>query len=301
MSIIDLSLLPAPKVIEVLDFEAIVSRMKATLLELYPDAADVIDLESEPAIKLLETAAYGELIFRQRVNDAANAVMLAYAIDSDLDNIAALFGVTRLLVKEENLEAVPPEPAVYESDDRLRKRTQLALEGFSTAGPEGAYLFHSLSADPRVKDISVQGPDDGLPAGEVLITVLSTEEDGAASDELLEIVDTELSREEVRPLTDRLTVQSATIHNYTIDATMYFFDGPDSSLVINQSQLAIEKYVAEQHKVGRDIAISGIYEALHQAGVSKVTLNTPVTDITIDKNTAPFCTSITLTNGGINE
>jgi phage-related baseplate assembly protein len=301
MSIIDLSLLPPPKVIEVLDFEVILNRMKATLLELFPDAVDVIDLESEPAIKLLQTAAYGELIFRQRVNDAANAVMLAYAMDSDLDHLAALFGVKRLLVKEEDLETIPPEPAIYESDERLRKRTQLALEGFSTAGPEGAYLFHSLSADSRVKDISVQGPDDGLPAGEVLITVLSTENDGAASDELLTIVDIELSREEVRPLTDMVTIQSATIHNYVIEATMYFYDGPDSSLVIDQSQMAIEKYVAEQHKVGRDIAISGIYDALHQPGVSRVVLVNPTIDIIIDKNTAPFCTSITLINGGINE
>ena len=53
-------------------------------------------LESEPIVKLLEENAYRELIFRQRINEAAKAVMVAYAIDGDLDQLGANNGVSRL-------------------------------------------------------------------------------------------------------------------------------------------------------------------------------------------------------------
>ena len=56
MSTIDLSQLPAPTIIEALSFETILSQLKADLLQRYP-AFDA-DLLSEPAIKLLEVAAY---------------------------------------------------------------------------------------------------------------------------------------------------------------------------------------------------------------------------------------------------
>ena len=37
MAVIDLSQLPAPDVVETLDFEAILAERKATLISLYPD------------------------------------------------------------------------------------------------------------------------------------------------------------------------------------------------------------------------------------------------------------------------
>ncbi|MCC5807243.1 MAG: baseplate J/gp47 family protein [Opitutales bacterium] len=126
---IDLSQLPPPDVVEPLDFEAVFAAMLADLRERDPEFDALV--ESDPAYKILQTAAYRELLIRQRVNDAGRAVMLAYATATDLDNLAALLGVARL-------------PG--ESDTALRRRAQLSLEGFSTAGPRGAYMFHSLSA-----------------------------------------------------------------------------------------------------------------------------------------------------------
>lgn len=84
MPIIDLNQLPAPDVVEELDFETILAERKATLISLYPEdqqeaVARTLTLESEPLVKLLEENAYRELIWRQRVNEAARAVMLACA------------------------------------------------------------------------------------------------------------------------------------------------------------------------------------------------------------------------------
>ena len=76
-SAIDLSQVPAPNVVEPLNFESVLADLKAELLAIDPILGGVLDFESEPVIKLLEAFAYRELLLRGRVNDAARAVMLA--------------------------------------------------------------------------------------------------------------------------------------------------------------------------------------------------------------------------------
>ena len=51
ISTIDLSSLPAPGVIEELDFEVILRAMRDDLVARFPPIAPVIDLQSEPARK----------------------------------------------------------------------------------------------------------------------------------------------------------------------------------------------------------------------------------------------------------
>ncbi len=297
MTSIDFSKLPPPDVIEDLCFEEIVTRIRDRFAADNPDLAEVLDLESEPLTKLMESAAYELLLTRQRVNDAGRAVMVAYAQHTDLDNLAALFGVERLLIKDGDPEAVPPRPPEYESDERLRQRLQESLEGFSTAGPEGAYHFHALSADARVKDVSVIGPPD-VPDGEVHVLVLSTEDEGYPSQEILDNVEAALNADTVRPLTDKLSVFPAGIFGYSIDATLIFLPGPDPAVVMEEARKAIEAFVEAQHRMAHDITISAIHSALHQEGVQDVQLLQPPGSIHLTKTQAPYCISITLRNGG---
>ncbi len=141
---VDLSRLPAPEVVESLDFEVIFADMLATLQQLDPQFTALT--ESEPAYKLLQVAAYREMNLRQRANDSVRAVMLAYAKGADLDHLGALLGVQRYVLDEGNPAlSVPP---TYESDADFRRRIQLAPEGFSVAGPEGAYIFHAPERSP---------------------------------------------------------------------------------------------------------------------------------------------------------
>ena len=292
---INLSNLPAPAVVETLDFETIVQEMRDDLVARFPAIEGVIDLESEPARKLIEVFAYREVVMRARINNAARAVMMAYATGSDLDHIAAMFGVSRFLITPANPDAVPPTEAVYETDDDLRRRTQLALEGFSTGGPSGAYIFHALSADADVLDASAISP---VP-GDVLVTVLSRTGDGTASPELLAAVDAALNDEDVRPLCDAVSVQSADIVEYQIEAALLFDAGPGPATVIAAAQAAAEAYASAQHRLGKDITISGIHAALHQPGVARVDLSSPAANIAISDEQAGYCTEIDLTDGGI--
>lgn len=295
LTAIDLSQLTAPDVVETVDFETILAGMLADLRAR--DTVFSALVESDPAYKVLEVAAYREAVLRQRVNDAARAVMLAFALGADLDQIAALYGVKRLVTSAENPDAVPPVPPTYETDAALRARVQLAVEGFSVAGPIGAYQFHALSADGDVKDVAVESPTPG----DVLVTVLSRTGDGTVSAELVATVLAALNADSVRPLCDEVSVQGATIQNYTIEATLYFYPGPDRAQVLAAANAAAAAYATAQHAIGRDITLSGLYAALHQPGVQRVELAAPASSLTINSTTAAYCTDITLTDGGVDE
>lgn len=299
---IDLSQLPAPNVVEALDYETIYAERKAALLDLVSseqreDVEETLELESEPLTKLLQENAYRELVWRQRVNEAAKAVMLAYSEDEDLDNLVANFEVERLEIDPGEPDATPPVPPTYESNTNLRLRAQRAWEGLSVAGPRGAYKFHALSADGRVADASATSPSPAV----AVVTVLSTDGDGTAGPELLDIVDKALSAEDIRPVSDRLTVQSAEIINYQIGATLYLYPGPEQEPILEAATESLERYIAQQRRIGRDIRISAIHAALHVEGVQRVELSQPSADVVIDDTQAAHCTNVSVEIGGSDE
>lgn len=164
---------------------------------------------------------------RARLHKAIGAVLSesnpAYAMGGDLDQLAANYNVKRLTVTPADNDAVPPVAAVMESDEALRLRVPAAFEGLSVAGPTAAYEFHARSADGRVADASATSP---APA-EVVLTVLSREGDGTAEKDLLDVVEKALNSENVRPVADHLTVRSAEIIPYRVEATIFLYPGPE--------------------------------------------------------------------------
>ncbi|MDP2128185.1 MAG: baseplate J/gp47 family protein [Pseudohongiella sp.] len=289
MSAIDLSLLPSPQVVEPLNYETIRAEMIAELVAIDPDFAELI--ESDPAIKILEVVAYRELMLRQRVNDAAKGVMLAEARGSDLDQIGANFNIARLVITPGDSSAIPPVAEVRESDKDFRARIQLALEGITTAGSKGSYVFHGLGADPDVRDLQAVTPEPGS----VSVYVLSRTADGSASTDLVNAVAAALNAENVRPLTDNVTVQSAVIVEYSVQAELTMFAGPDPEVVRQSAEDSLTAYVESIRKIGYDVTISGLYSALHQPGVQSVTLISPGATVVIDDGEAAYCTAITVT------
>ncbi|MFW5401448.1 baseplate assembly protein [Yersinia sp. 1252 StPb PI] len=302
MSTIDLSQLPAPLAVEALDYETLLDERKAELIALYPaDEQEAItrtlSLESEPLVKLLQENAYRELVLRQRVNEAAQAVMVAYANGSDLDQLGANNNVQRLIITPADPDAIPPVAAVMESDTDFRLRIPQAFEALSVAGPTGAYEAHARSADGRVADASALSPSPAC----VTVTVLARAGNGEASPELLGIVRAALNDEDVRPVADRITVQSAAIVDYQIDAVLYIYPGPEAEPVRAAAQAKLNTYISTQRRLGRDIRISAIHAALHVEGVQRVELNAPLADVVLDSTKAAYCTSAVLTVGGTDE
>lgn len=289
MADIDLSQLPAPQVIEALDFEGILAELKADLIARHPAAAEVLDLESEPLVKLLEVAAYRELVLRARYNDEARALLLAYAIGSDLDHIGATYyQEARLLVTPADPEAVPPVPAVWESDDDYRSRLALKPESYSVAGPTGAYRYHALSASGLVKAASVTSPQPGTTT----VYVMARSGDGTPDAGLVATVLAALDAETIRPLSEEVLVEAASIIDYTIDVDLTVYPGPSGEAALIAAQAELEALAAASHTLDREVTLSAITAAAQRPGVKRNVINQPLADVVCGIGEAPYCTAI---------
>ena len=287
---IDLSALAAPPVIEVLDYEdeiliKLVQDFIARLAAMDIDY-DVAVLESDPAKKVLEVAAYRELILRARVNDAARAVLIPFAKGGDLDVLASYYGVTRLVITP----ASGDTPAVMESDTALRARTQMAPEAFASAGTEEAYRFHTLTVSGLIKDVNVFSP----APGQAHVVFMTSAGSGIPEPALVEQVRARLTQKDIKPLTDMLTVKPMALKMYAVEAELVIEDGPDATVVIAAARAAAQAYVAKCHKIGVTLRKSGLIAALKQTGVEDVRVFTPAADVVQTREQAPYATAITV-------
>lgn len=295
---IDLSQLPPPQIVEQIDFELILAERKAYAISLWPieeraEIAARFDMDSEPLAKLLQENAYREMVWRQRVNEAALANLLATAKGTDLEQLAANYNVKRLVVQEAKPSTVPPLPRIMEGDDSLRERAQMAWEGLSTAGPRNSYIFHARAADGRVADATAESPSPAV----AVVTVQSLLGDGTAPADLLAVVNSYLSDDDRRPVADRLIVQGATILRYQVKARLYpLSSGPEAEPILAAAEKSLQAYVHQRRRLGMEVTESAIHAALHVEGMRKVLLENWV-DIVATKAQAPYCTNIVLSRG----
>jgi phage-related baseplate assembly protein len=296
-----------PQVIPQLPFGEVFAARKARFIELAEARDDAeylasvkaaLDLESEGLVQLLQEDSWRELVVRQDVQDAGLGNMLAFATGPALDHLAAFYGVARQIVQEADATATPPIPEIWETDERLRKRTQLAPEGFTTNGTRGAYVFWGLSASPLVKDIGVSQTET---PGEVRITVLSTEGNGTPDAALLARVDEELTAR--KPLNAALIIEAASITPYTIAATLTLYEGPGAEPVLEAATETLKSFVTRRHQLGHDVVIAGLNAALYQEGVQNVDLGGFASDLIVGPREAAWCdpeVDISVTIGGRN-
>lgn len=290
---IDLSGLPPPVLIDQPDYEARLGAKLARLVTHLPEFSALV--ESDPAIKLLESDVYDEMLAARAFNDAARGLLLAFAKGATLDHIAALYGVARH-------ELTPADPAtgaaaVMESNADLRARILLAPHSFSVAGPERAYVYHAMAASSDVLDASATSPTPGR----VVVSVLSRTGDGTAPPATLAAVEAVLTHDEVRPLTDEVIVQSAEVVHFGIAANVWLYAGPDPQLIIDAAQASVAAFLAKARQLGRDIPMSAIIAAIHVAGVQRVELILPDEDLVMTMLQAGWCTGVALNFAGVDE
>jgi phage-related baseplate assembly protein len=275
---IDFSRLPPPAVIETIDYEVLLQRYKDDVLAKNPALERALKLEQSPTNIVLEAEAYGEILVRARINAAARAVMLAFSTGADLDNLAAFFGVERGTVPTDNT-VDPPIAEHPETDESLRRRAQLAPEAFSTAGSEGAYVFHALSAHMGLRDATAIRLND---RGGVQVTIMKSGSLPIPTTEQIDAVYARLNKRDIKPLTDVVTVVPVRVISAEIVANLTLYPGPDQALVMADVQKGLTKVRDRVSLVGRDLARSSIMSALNQEGVQSVELISPVSDIKID-------------------
>ncbi|WP_264336174.1 baseplate assembly protein [Wolbachia endosymbiont (group B) of Agriphila tristella] len=245
-------------IIEKLSYEEIFSRMKEELVNR--DTSFTALVESDPAIKILEVAAWRELLLRERINEAVKSNLLKFATGEDLDNLAEFYGAER---------------QDGEEDERFRKRIKARIVGSSTGGSKEHYRFQALSADSRVKDALVESPIPGKVQISILSTQLSTT--GIVLEELLEIVRKQVTRDDIRVLTDTVKVIGCNITEIDIHSRM------SMSPVISEEEIKkqfIKKFELAK-RLGWSVTRSWIIANLFVDGVENVELIEPKEDVVV--------------------
>ncbi|WP_353270078.1 baseplate J/gp47 family protein [Wolbachia endosymbiont (group A) of Myopa testacea] len=255
-----------PNIIEPLNFEGIFSRIKEELVSR--DESFTALVESDPAMKVLEVAAWRELLLRQRINEAVRSNLLKFAGGEDLDNLAEFYGVER---------------QDGEEDERFRKRIKARIVGSSTGGN---YRYYALSADTRVKDALVESSVPGKVQVSILSTQLSTT--GVPPEELLEIVRNQLNREDMRILADTIEVVSCNIIEIDIHSKISI-KRPD--IIETVKKQFIEKFETTK-RLGWKVTKSWIIANLFVDGVENVELSEPREDVVVLGNECAFLKSL---------
>jgi phage-related baseplate assembly protein len=320
MSTIDLSSLPAPDVVETLDFETILASLKTTLVARMPEESQpaisaTLAMESEPLTKLLEVFAYREIVLRARVNDACYATMLAYATGSDLDQIGGNFGVLRLVVTPEDDSTTPVTPAVLESDARFRQRIQQAMESWTTAGSRGSYDYHCRSASAAVRDVYITCPTFSVVPGNGVLTLVVNDaarlsnpmpgdvaitlllEAGSDTASVHAAVAAALDPDTVIPLTDTPRLLDAEIIDYELEVTLWLYPGISETSLLSSASAALNAYTARHFMLGHDITLSALHGEAYRDGVQRVELNL-TESIAVSPWQAARCTRLQVVIGG---
>ena len=283
------------KVLEDISVENIIAARMARFKALWashdpPSAAqyDVGELEFDPVVIIQECSANFELMVRDRLNQDARAVMLAFGVDTDLDAIASRYpgGMPR----------IDGEDYTEQGDVHYRRRIQLAFNATSHHGAAGAYEFWALTADGGLKDASEIGREG---TGEVIVTAL---DDNIvvqrANDPLIPMFRRTLYGGEPRPTLDRiinirlfifdakrkaatdiLTVQPARVIDIKYTIRVWFFKGPDPGTLLDTLQDELEKLIESLRWLGANHMRMDIFAALKQPGVWKAEIVSPAEDV----------------------
>jgi phage-related baseplate assembly protein len=298
-NVIDVSLLPPPALVEALSFEEIYEAMRLDFLSRWSDRRsvdptlpeiDILNLETDPLAVALQVCAYRELLIRARINDAACSNLLAFAAGADLDQLAANFNMTRLVVTP----AVGDTQAVMETDDRFRRRLLVGIDAYSTAGPAGAYVYHALSAVPSLRDATAVS----LSAGRVTVTIMNSAAAPLPTQEQLTTVTLALTDDSVRPMTDMVSVLPPNVVETSIVASISLYPGPDGSVVVANAIAKLNQFIEQNAYLGRDLRRSAIFSHLHVDGVLSVELTSPEADIVVGPREIVKITETTITIAG---
>lgn len=159
------------------------------------------------------------------------------------------------------------------TDEEYYRLMRASMDGYSTAGSLGGYIYHALRVSTEIADVVPNSPSPGV----VYIYVL-LEGGKPAGEEIKGKVLEACSGKKVRAFTDDVHMGDPLVVPYTIDLTYYIHDGAMTSAAETRSRVeaAVAEYTAWQSAMlGRDINPSKLYHLLMQTGIKRVDLRFP--------------------------
>lgn len=159
------------------------------------------------------------------------------------------------------------------TDEEYYELMRASMDAYSSAGPEGGYIYFAKQVSTEIADVAANSPAPGV----VKIYVLMN--GGAlAGEEMKGKVLAACSADDVRPMTDLVFVEDAEPAGYDIAFTYYLQKGRSlgAAAVERAVREAVEQYAAWQHgKLGRDINPDELRERLYHTGVKRIVLTAP--------------------------
>jgi phage-related baseplate assembly protein len=144
-----------------------------------------------------------------------------------------------------------------------------------------------------VGDATAESPSPAV----VVVTIQHLLGDGTADAELVAQVKAYLSDDDIRPLGDRLTVQSAEMVPYTIEAIIHPVGaGSENEAILAECESRLASWINPRRRLGVEVARSAIDAQLHITGVQRVEL-VGWQDITPTKAQAAYCTEYSVRLG----
>jgi len=281
-------------VLEKLDAERILADRMARLKVLWaeydpPSAAqyDVEQLEFDPIKINQECCTYFELLLRDRVNQAARSITLAYAIGTDLDAIASRYpgGVPRL---------------EGESDDRYRRRIWLSPNTLSPHGTAEAYEYWALTAEPDLRDVTAirSVMHDYYPT--ILITCLMNTDytDPKPSQETLVRIRAYIQSLSRQGLTDVISVNPPKVMNTEYKIAVWLYPGTAVEQTLFKIATNIDALILNQYWLGHDHTMTSIHAACAMSGVHHVDIESPEDDVLIPLDWVVKVTNVSIRLAG---
>lgn len=160
-----------------------------------------------------------------------------------------------------------------QSDEDYREKIFLAPSGYSTAGPEEAYIYWAKVYSTLISDIKVITPADDTVQ---LIVLLKSGEipDTAFLNALKEYI----SNSNIKPMTEQVTVSAPTVVSYDINGTYYInrSDKDNAATIQKAVEAALIEYEAwQKEKIGRDLNPFYLQYLLMKAGIKRIDLSSP--------------------------
>lgn len=186
-------------------------------------------------------------------------------------------------------------------DNAFYELIRASMDGYSCAGAQGGYIYWAKQVSTEIADVIANSPTPGVVKLYVLMR------DGSiAGEEIKRQVMAACNADEIRPLTDLVSVEDPETVTYDVAFTYYTQSGTSKSAAVIRAEVnaAVERYNQWQcGKLGRDINPSKLIDMLMDTGIKRVALTAPEFTalhsggvLTVPQTAVLGCVSIT--NGG---
>ncbi|WP_298028687.1 baseplate J/gp47 family protein [uncultured Dysosmobacter sp.] len=229
------------------------------------DASRTLVWETVEDIYVNAGDTYADVEIRCQTEGTAGNGFVAGQINTIVDLFAYYISCANLTASDGGGDAA--------TDEEFYELLRLSMDGYSCAGARGGYIYFAKQVDTKIADVIAASPTPGTVKLYVLM------DDGTiATEETKKKVLEACSADDVRPLTDLVSVEDPEKVKYNVTLTYYIQkDETQSAEDLDAAVKAkVDEFTAWQSaKLGRDINPSRLISMLMQTGIKRVELTEP--------------------------